>query len=688
MITAFGYDALNRITQKSYNDGTAGVSYSYDASGVANGKGHLTQVANANSVTHYTGFDGLGRVTGSNQQTGGQTYGFGYAYNLAGALTAETYPTGRVVTNTYDGANRAAQVSGTLNGQTANYVVGASYNSHGAPYNYLYGNSLGPVFSYNSRLQLAATWAGFNNDPNRFVYYFGLNRGTTTNNGNLNSVQSYEGGPGPFGTLTMFNDYYAYDGVNRVTAGNGRDANNNLLWAESYGHDQYGNHWVSSTAGLPVYGNTPTSQSAFDAGTNRIAGGSYDAAGNQLGVNGDTLTYDAENRQVVAVEPPSSGGGAESYLYDGTGQRVQKVGPGGVTFYVYDALGQLAAEYSTGLAAPPCATCYLSYDHLGSVRLVTDENASVVSRHDYVPFGQEIPGGWAGRGSQWGVAENVNQKFTGQERDSETGLDFFQARYFEAALGRFTSPDPMNVGADLANPQSWNLYSYGLNNPLRYTDPDGHDAQDPCGDNPNCVTVTAPYPGLSPLDELLYRSFFNNLNTALQIGQQTQQIAQQAFNWLSAPRDPGCMNAHTMGGAGTGMAGGALAGAAFGPADVLTVPMGALSGYVGGAGLGRLGGLISCMSGPGSNRVTGAGDSASRLSSGARKKLGSLAGRAGEQVRDVIRSRGGTGANVKQVGRWADKSLGETAQAAVDGDPTAETAVKIAKQAGRLGQQY
>jgi hypothetical protein len=98
---------------------------------------------------------------------------------------------------------------------------------------------------------------------------------------------------------------------------------------------------------------------------------------------------------------------------------------------------------------------------------------------------------------------------------------------------------------------------------------------------------------------LLYRSFFNNLNTALQIGQQTQQIAQQTFDWLSAPRDPGCMTAHTMGGAGVGMAGGAVAGAVFGPADVLTVPMGAVTGYVGGAAFGRIGGLISCMSGSG-----------------------------------------------------------------------------------------
>jgi RHS repeat-associated protein len=67
----------------------------------------------------------------------------------------------------------------------------------------------------------------------------------------------------------------------------------------------------------------------------------------------------------------------------------------------------------------------------------------------------------------------VNQKFTGQERDAETGLDYFHARYFSAALGRFNSPDPGNAGASLFNPQSWNAYTYVFNNPLTNTDPTG-----------------------------------------------------------------------------------------------------------------------------------------------------------------------------------------------------------------------
>jgi YD repeat-containing protein len=105
-------------------------------------------------------------------------------------------------------------------------------------------------------------------------------------------------------------------------------------------------------------------------GNNQINGASYDAAGNQLVANGDTLSYDAENRMISAAEPPSLGGATETYVYDGSGQRVQKTGPGGTTTYVYDAFGNLAAEYGA-VAKPSCATCYVSWDHLGSVRILT-----------------------------------------------------------------------------------------------------------------------------------------------------------------------------------------------------------------------------------------------------------------------------------------------------------------------------
>jgi uncharacterized protein RhaS with RHS repeats len=118
------------------------------------------------------------------------------------------------------------------------------------------------------------------------------------------------------------------------------------------------------------------------------------------------------------------------YSYDGAGRRVQEIS----TYYtekvfVYDAFGRLSAEYSVGMPAPPCSTCYIAMDHLSSTRLVTDQNGNTVGRHDYVPFGEEIAANTGGRDSTFGTSDFVNQKFTGQ-RDSETGLDFFQARCF------------------------------------------------------------------------------------------------------------------------------------------------------------------------------------------------------------------------------------------------------------------
>jgi RHS repeat-associated protein len=74
------------------------------------------------------------------------------------------------------------------------------------------------------------------------------------------------------------------------------------------------------------------------------------------------------------------------------------------------------------------------------------------------------------------AASNLKSQFTGKERDAETGLDYFGARYLSAAQGRFTSVDPLWVKIDrLIDPQRLNLYSYGRNNPLKFKDPTGMD---------------------------------------------------------------------------------------------------------------------------------------------------------------------------------------------------------------------
>jgi RHS repeat-associated protein len=96
---------------------------------------------------------------------------------------------------------------------------------------------------------------------------------------------------------------------------------------------------------------------------------------------------------------------------------------------------------------------------------MTDANGNVVWRADYKPFGEEQ--------SITGSVEN-NDKFVGKEKDKETGLYYFGARYMDAKTGRFVSVDPKGISEkDLLNPQRLNRYNYSLNNPYRYIDPDG-----------------------------------------------------------------------------------------------------------------------------------------------------------------------------------------------------------------------
>jgi RHS repeat-associated protein len=224
----------------------------------------------------------------------------------------------------------------------------------------------------------------------------------------------------------------------------------------------------------------PDSAAWFANGRNRavkpgeLEAGSFDAAGNLTKAGVLRLEYDGENRLAKAV-----GSGSTTYEYDGLGRRVTKQEAGGtLTYYVYDAFGGLAAEYLPTGPSSPAGTHYLSTDHLGSTRLVTNANGDVVSRHDYLPFGEEIPNTVGNRQSVAGYAWNgsLTQRFTGKERDGETGLDYFESRYFSAAQGRFTSPDAMMGKPEwVMDPQRWNRYAYVRNNPLKFVDPNGED---------------------------------------------------------------------------------------------------------------------------------------------------------------------------------------------------------------------
>jgi RHS repeat-associated protein len=133
---------------------------------------------------------------------------------------------------------------------------------------------------------------------------------------------------------------------------------------------------------------------------------------------------------------------------------------------------------------------WLVPDQLGTPRMVVDSTGSLagIKRHDYLPFGEELFAGQGGRTLQQGyAADGIRQKFTQKERDNETGLDYFLARYYSSTEGRFMSPDLF--AGKRGNPQTLNRYSYVKNNPLKYIDPAGYFAQDPKKDCPECANT-------------------------------------------------------------------------------------------------------------------------------------------------------------------------------------------------------
>lgn len=129
---------------------------------------------------------------------------------------------------------------------------------------------------------------------------------------------------------------------------------------------------------------------------------------------------------------------------------------------------------------------YYHVDTLGSVRAVTSPAGDLMEQHDYYAYGEECTTGVCT--VNVGVNSTQPLHFTGKERDKETGLDYFGARYYGSRLARFTTVDPlMNFAENPSDPQRWNRYAYARGNPYRYVDPDGKDIRDAANGAGNAV---------------------------------------------------------------------------------------------------------------------------------------------------------------------------------------------------------
>lgn len=284
---------------------------------------------------------------------------------------------------------------------------------------------------------------------------------------------------------------YGYDDFNRLTSGSATAGVDNGL-ALGWTYDRYGNRWAQNATGT---GNASATQPQLSFGsTNQVSSWSYDDAGNLLNDGRNSYNYDAEGRIIKLNGAPTyvydaegrrvakySGGTiSASYLLDLGGDQVTELGASGIWNHsnVWDGGRLLATFEGPGEPHPNTYHFHLT-DWLGTMRMQTNSSGSNEEQCYSYPFGD----GLTCTGS---AADATEQHFTSKERDVESGLDYFYARYYTSELARFMTPDwasaPTAVPyAAFGDPQTLNLYAYVNNNPNRGIDLGGH-----CGGLSNC----------------------------------------------------------------------------------------------------------------------------------------------------------------------------------------------------------
>jgi RHS repeat-associated protein len=469
--TTYSYDALNRLTKKTYSDGTTlPVLYGYDTSNITIEATHVTASnvigrlswtcvllpTACQSMTAFT-YDPKGRTAGvwsstPSSNTNEWVYGVWPLYDLAGNMIELNYPDGQTAAQTFDGAGRL----GTVHYAGANYLAANSYDPAGHLTSATMGNGASISSSYNPREEIGSLAYGNGSST------FWSKQYAWTPNGNLQQASDM---------VTGITQQYGYDTLNRLTLAQdllgGTPPTNGLY--ESYSYGPFGN--IAESGSFTLY----DTQYNY---ANRNYSVSYDAAGNVLR---DLL----QNRYTWDGDEMISSSNGVSYYYDGEGNRVSKSGStptdtvyfggrpvtryaGGVWTDLVYGTGGVLAEVSTAGAV------YRMTDHLGSEVGTLSTTGALLNIQAYAPFGELFQGG----AGTWGSIGDP-YKFTGKERDAETGNDSFGARYYSSNMLRWLSPDwaakasPVPY-ATFGDPQSLNLYSYVRNNPLSRADADGH----------------------------------------------------------------------------------------------------------------------------------------------------------------------------------------------------------------------
>jgi YD repeat-containing protein len=467
VITTYGYDNLNRLSSASYNVGTTGVTatpsvtLTYDQGGAAAfALGRLTSMTDGIGSETYT-YNNLGKMTALQKVISGTTYPLSYAYNLAGELSSITYPSTRVVQQSYDTIGRLCAVgtSGSTCTSGTNYAAGFSYNAAFQVTGFNYGNGVTATLGYTPDRLLLQSLAYSNGATTLFStnYWYKTDStncpsGASGNNGQIQCITDNVDSGRTVG--------YAFDALYRLTSATTSGSTNYPKWGLSMTYDRYGNRSaqsVSSGCVSPMV--CPTSSVTINATTNQITGSpyAYDANGNMTNDGNNTLVYDAENRVLSATNGSTSG----TYSYDGNNLRVQKVSGGTTTIYIFSG-SKVIAEYDNGsIVGSPSreyiyssgtllakidssGTKYYHQDQLSN-RLVTDSSGTTLEQLGHFPFGEA-----------WYNSSNDKWLFMGFESDSESLNNYSPSAYYSNRLGIASGPNA--VLAQPSDPQSVDGY--------------------------------------------------------------------------------------------------------------------------------------------------------------------------------------------------------------------------------------
>ena len=377
----------------------------------------------------------------------------------ADRLTSTIYPNGGpAITNVFDAGEhllQVKQVGGT------NFYTATGFNALNQLNGINFGNGVATTLGYYSvsrRLQQIVSAKSGNVQNLTYSY---------DTNGNVTAVAD-----GVYsGSASAAISSAVYDDLNRLTS---------ATWTgygtRNYAYSSVGNVLTNSESGTSnyVYG-------AIRPHCVRSANGmwfTYDQNGNVVFRSGQRLDYDVNDRLYRVI---GTNGVVTTFGYDANGARLWELSgtnalqvwignnyeeKSGQILYHINAGGRLVATFDkTGTNVFQ----YYHPDDLTSTSIQTDKNGNEIQNYEYSAFGQS-------RYTQSTNVFKVSRRYTGQVLDDATGLYYYNFRYYDPMLARFIQPD--DIIPNFAVPQSYNRYSYCVNNPLRYTDPDGNSASE------------------------------------------------------------------------------------------------------------------------------------------------------------------------------------------------------------------